>query len=294
MTSPVIEASLLTKDHLTPVLRKRFRALDGLTLKIFPRETFGLLGLNGAGKTTTLKLLLGLLRPTKGSVSVLGFPAGDRRALRRIGFLPENPYFYSYLTAQEFLVFVGQLFGLSRKERLDRSRELLKMVSLSAAANTLLVKYSKGMLQRLGIAQSLVNDPSLIFWDEPTSGLDPVGRRDVRTILLRLKDEGKTIFFNSHLLPDVNEVCDRVGVLHKGRLVAEERIASISGGGSYRDLEDFFMDQVMQAEPPVAVGAGTGPARKASEVAPTGAEEPVSGGYTAGGADLSQSEGDGG
>lgn len=248
MTSPVIETNQLTKDHLSNILRKRFRAVDGLTLKIENNETYGLLGLNGAGKTTTLKLLLGLLRPTSGSVSVLNQPAGDRRALARIGFLPENPYFYSYLTGGEFLDFSGELFGLAAKERKERSHALLKMVSMTEAENVPLRKCSKGMLQRFGIAQALINDPDVIFLDEPMSGLDPIGRRDVRLIMLELKARGKTVFFNSHLLPDVNEICDRVGVLHRGKLAGEERVSAISGGGTHRDLEEYFLATVNQAE----------------------------------------------
>jgi ABC-2 type transport system ATP-binding protein len=248
MTSPVIECVQLTKDHVSHFLRKRFRALDGLTLSVSASETFGLLGLNGAGKTTTLKLLLGLLRPTAGSVSVAGFPAGDKRALRKIGFLPENPYFYSYLTGWEFLDFAGQIFGLTASERKERAHDLLKMVSMTEALNTPIRKYSKGMMQRLGIAQSLINDPEIIFWDEPTSGLDPIGRRDVRLILMRLKEQGKTIFFNSHLLPDVNEICDRVGVIHRGKLVGEEKVSTITGSGSYRNLEEYFLECVNTAE----------------------------------------------
>lgn len=248
MTNLVIETSALTKDHYSHFFRRRFRAVDGLTLKIEKNETFGLLGLNGAGKTTTLKLLLGLLRPTAGKVTVLGVVAGDRRALARIGFLPENPYFYSYLTAFEFLDFVGAVFGLASKERRLRAMDLLSKVSMLEFMNLPVFKYSKGMLQRLGIAQALINDPDVLFLDEPMSGLDPIGRRDMRMILAKLKEEGKTVFFNSHLLPDVNEVCDRVGVLHKGKLVGLDTVASISGGGSHKDLENYFLETVTKAE----------------------------------------------
>lgn len=248
MTTAVIETENLTKDHVSHFLRKRFRALDGVSLKVEQSETYGLLGLNGAGKTTTLKLLLGLLRPTAGKVSVLGYPGGHIEALGRIGFLPENPYFYSYLTGAEFLDFAGRIFNLSRSERKARAADLLQMVSMTESASIPIRKYSKGMMQRLGIAQSLINDPELIFWDEPTSGLDPIGRRDVRTILLKLKEQKKTIFFNSHLLPDVNEICDRVGVLHRGKMVGAEKVATITGGGSYKNLEDYFLDCINQAE----------------------------------------------
>ena len=248
MTENVIETSGLVKDHVSNFLRKRFRGLDGLDLTISKGEAFGLLGPNGAGKTTTLKLLLGLLRPTSGTCSVLGYPAGDQRALQRIGFLPENPYFYSYLTASEFLDFFGRLFKLPAKERSQRARELLEMVSLSDAADRPIRKFSKGMLQRLGIAQCLINDPELIFLDEPNTGLDPIGRRDIRHIILKLKEQGKTVFLNSHLLPDVNELCDRIIILHRGKKVAESNVQAISATGHYRDLEEYFMEAIENAE----------------------------------------------
>ncbi len=239
----VIEARGLCKDRVSSFLLKRSMVLDNLSLTVKQGETYGLLGPNGAGKTTTVKILLGLMKPDRGEVSVLGKTAGDHSSLKRIGFLPENPYFYSHLTGLEFLEFIARLFGLKRFEIKDRIKDLLRMVSMEADANKPMNKYSKGMLQRLGIAQSLINDPDILFWDEPMSGLDPIGRRDVREIINQLKRNGKTIFFNSHLLPDVNEVCDRVGVLVKGRLVTEEEIRNIDQGGGYRDLEDFFLAQ---------------------------------------------------
>ncbi len=249
MTDAAIEASKLSKDVISSFLRKRVRVLDALDLTVQKSETYGLLGPNGAGKTTTLKLLLGLIRPSEGTARVLGQTAGEPKALERIGFLPENPYFYSYLTGREFMDFVGRLFGLNGKARKERTSELLEMVALDKTAyDKPMGKYSKGMLQRLGIAQSLVNDPDVLFWDEPMSGLDPIGRRDVRIILAKLKERKKTIFFNSHLLPDVNEVCDRVGVLNRGKLVGQEKISTISGAGNYRDLEDYFLTVIGESE----------------------------------------------
>lgn len=249
MTEAAIEASKLSKDVVSSFLRKRVRVLHELDLTVEKSETYGLLGPNGAGKTTTLKILLGLMRPTEGTANVLGEKAGDRRALEKVGFLPEQPYFYSHLTGREFMDFAGRLFGLNAKLRAERTAELLEMVALEKNAwDKPMRKYSKGMLQRLGIAQSLVNDPELLFWDEPMSGLDPIGRRDVRKILNALKERKKTIFFNSHLLPDVNEVCDRVGVLNRGRLVAQEKISTISSTGNYRDLEDYFLTIVGESE----------------------------------------------
>lgn len=248
MTSPVIETDNLGKDHRSHIFGRRLPAVEALSIRVAAGETYALIGVNGAGKTTTLKLLLGLSKATSGTASVLGFPAGDRRALGRVGFLPEEPYFYSYLSGLEMLTFAGQMFGQGRKERKERALALLKMVSLHEYMDLPLRRHSRGMLQRLGIAQALMNDPEVIFLDEPLSGLDPIGRRDVMSIMLRLKAEGKTVFFNSHLLPDVNELCDRVGVLHQGHLVAEERVAAITGLGSYRDLERYFLETVGGAE----------------------------------------------
>jgi len=248
MPDVVIQTTNLSKELTSSLLRRKVRILSGLNLSVKKGETFGLIGPNGAGKTTSIKLMLGLMRPTEGNAEILGMPAGDKRALARLGYLPENPYFYSHLTGREFLDFAGQLFGIESKQRQERAKELIESVGLSEAADMQMRKYSKGMLQRLGIAQSLINNPELVFWDEPMSGLDPIGRRDVRQILLKLKEHGTTIFFNSHLLPDVNEVCDRVGVMCKGRMVVQEKVKNISGGGSYKDLEDFFLEVIAKAE----------------------------------------------
>jgi ABC-2 type transport system ATP-binding protein len=248
MTDKVIVTQGLVKDHFSHFLRKQTRALQGVSFSVAKGEAFGLLGPNGAGKTTTQKLLLGLLKPTEGTVSVLGKPAGHPDALKRIGFLPENPYFYSYLTAAEFLDFFGRLFDLNNKERQDRARQLLEMVSLKDAGDKPIRKFSKGMLQRLGIAQALINDPDVVFLDEPNSGLDPIGRRDIRNIIMSLKQQGKTIFLNSHLLPDVNELCDRIMVLHRGRCVAEANVHDIATSGNYRDLEEYFMAAIVAAD----------------------------------------------
>lgn len=248
MPDVVIQTTNLSKELTSSLLRRKVRILSGLNLSVERGETFGLIGPNGAGKTTSIKLMLGLMRPTEGNAEILGMPAGDKRALARLGYLPENPYFYSHLTGREFLDFAGQLFGIESKRRQERAKELIERVGLSEAADMQMRKYSKGMLQRLGIAQSLINTPELVFWDEPMSGLDPIGRRDVRQILLKLKENGTTIFFNSHLLPDVNEVCDRVGVMCKGRMVVQEKVKNISGGGSYKDLEDFFLEVIGKAE----------------------------------------------
>jgi ABC-2 type transport system ATP-binding protein len=244
----VIEAVNLSKDRLSSFLKKRTRVLDSVNLQVEAGQTYGLIGPNGAGKTTTVKLLLGLLRPDGGKASVLGSPAQEREKLAQIGFLPENPYFYSHLTGREFLTFVGKLFSLPDGVIKERVKYLVEKVSLKDACDKPTGKYSKGMLQRLGIAQALINDPAVLFLDEPMSGLDPLGRMDVRGILHELKKEGKTIFFNSHLLPDVGELCDRVGLLVNGRMVADTTVAAIAPGGDFKALEDFFFEHVQKAD----------------------------------------------
>jgi ABC-2 type transport system ATP-binding protein len=204
--------------------RPPFVALDGLSLTVERGEIFGFLGPNGAGKTTTLKILMGLVRATSGRALLLGQPAGDVATRSRIGFLPESPYFYDYLTAEEFLGFYGQLAGLERAVITQRVTDLLRLVGLSDARTRQLRKFSKGMLQRIGLAQALIHDPELVILDEPMTGLDPVGRKQVRDLILSLRDRGKTIFFSTHILHDVEMICDRVGIVMKGRLLASGRV----------------------------------------------------------------------
>ncbi|HVG02144.1 MAG TPA: ABC transporter ATP-binding protein [Nitrospira sp.] len=204
--------------------RPPFVALDGLSLTVGRGEIFGFLGPNGAGKTTTLKILLGLVRATSGRALLLERPAGDVDTRRRIGFLPESPYFYDYLTAEEFLGFYGQLAGLNRAVIAERVSDLLHLVGLADARSRQLRKFSKGMLQRIGLAQALIHDPELVILDEPMTGLDPVGRKQVRELILSLRDRGKTVFFSTHILHDVEMICDRVGIVIKGRLVASGRV----------------------------------------------------------------------
>ena len=219
MTS-VVEIDNLTKDYEVGFVRKRkVRALDGLSLTVNHGEIFGFLGANGAGKTTTLKLLMRLIFPTAGNARILDHDIANVSMHSRIGYLPENPYFYDYLTALEFLNFCGQIFGLSKTVRNNRSRELLTSVKLDEKKwNTQLRKFSKGMLQRVGLAQALVNDPEVVFLDEPMSGLDPIGRREVRDLIASLRQQGKTIFMCSHILSDIEVLCDRVAILRGGRL----------------------------------------------------------------------------
>ncbi|MBD1824906.1 ABC transporter ATP-binding protein [Cyanobacteria bacterium FACHB-DQ100] len=203
-------------------MNKKVPSLNSVSLTVYEGETFGLLGQNGAGKTTLLKTLLGIVRPSSGRATVLGASLGDRTVKQRIGYLPENPYFYDYLTGWEVLNFAGDLFGIERSQQRKRIPELLDLVGLaqSAAKKKQLRQYSKGMLQRIGMAQALINNPDLVFLDEPMSGLDPLGRYQMREIILSLKSQGKTIFFNSHVLSDVEKICDRVALLAKGELIA--------------------------------------------------------------------------
>lgn len=217
--------------------RPPFVALDGLSLTVGRGEIFGFLGPNGAGKTTTLKILLGLVRATSGSALLLGQPAGDVETRRRIGFLPESPYFYDYLTAEEFLGFYGQLAGLNRAAIAQRITDLLHLVGLVDARARQLRKFSKGMLQRIGLAQALIHDPELVILDEPMTGLDPVGRKQVRDLILSLRDRGKTVFFSTHILHDVEMVCDRVGIMMKGRLVASGRVDELVRQDHTRSVE---------------------------------------------------------
>ena len=223
----------LTKDYAVGFWRKRtYRALDRLTLEVDTGEVFGFLGPNGAGKTTTLKLLMRLVFPTFGRAEILGRPVGDLATKRRIGYLPENPYFYDHLTAEELMAYFAALFGYRGRERHVRAGRLLDEVGLGAERRLPLRKFSKGMLQRVGIAQALINDPELVILDEPMSGLDPLGRRDVRSLILRLRDRGCTVFFSSHVLSDAEALCSRVAILANGRLVdsrALERHAGVSG-----------------------------------------------------------------
>ncbi|MEM9905270.1 MAG: ABC transporter ATP-binding protein [Cyanobacteria bacterium P01_D01_bin.44] len=218
----VVETKGLSKRYRTGFwLAQRITPLKDCSLTIYRGETFGLLGPNGAGKTTLLKLLLGIIRPNKGQATLLGQPAGDVSVKQRVGYLPENPYFYDYLTGWEFLSYTAGLFSLPRSVQKTRIPELLDLVGLprKAAVKKQLRQYSKGMLQRIGMAQALINDPEIVFLDEPMSGLDPTGRYQVREIILSLKEQGKTIFFNSHVLSDVEVICDRIAILDQGEIV---------------------------------------------------------------------------
>ena len=218
----------LSKDYYVGFWRPRpYRALDALSLDVAPGDVFGFLGPNGAGKTTTLKLLMQLVFPTSGDGEILGRPLGDVGVRRRIGYLPENPYFYDHLTAEELLEYYGRLFGMSSADRRQRIPATLDRLGIGAERRLPLRKYSKGMLQRVGIAQALLNDPEVLFLDEPMSGLDPLGRRDVRALMLELRDQGRTIFFSSHILSDAEALCSQVAIVAKGRLAAAGKLAEL-------------------------------------------------------------------
>lgn len=226
-----INISGLEKTYSTGFWRKKPKlALRPLNLDVEDGEIFGFLGPNGAGKTTTLKMLMGLVFPTAGSATILGRDFRDPQVKAQIGFLPEQPYFYDYLTARELLDYYGQLSGVGGKERSRRIHELLGKVGLQDSGNVQLRKFSKGMLQRVGIAQAILHDPKVVFLDEPMSGLDPMGRREVRDLMEQLKQKGKTVFFSTHILADAEALCDRVAILHHGELKGIGAIASLTAG----------------------------------------------------------------
>ena len=223
-----IRTEALTKHYRVGFWRPRpYVALDALSLSVREGEVFGFLGPNGAGKTTTLKLLMQLIYPTSGLAEILGRPVGDRDIRRRIGYLPENPYFYDYLTAEELLDYFASLFGYGGAARKQRVARLLDEVGIGAERRLQLRKFSKGMLQRVGIAQSILNEPDVVFFDEPMSGLDPLGRREIRDLILRLRDRGCTVFFSSHVLADAEALCSRVAVLTSGRLAAVGQLTDL-------------------------------------------------------------------
>ena len=258
----VVKTEGLTKEFRTGFWRTRVRVLHDLNLEVRQGEIFGYLGPNGAGKTTTMNLLMGLIYPTAGRAWILGRDVSDVAVKAAVGFLPENPYFYTYLTGWEFLNFYGQLFGIPSGERRRRIEELLHLVGLSDAGKLQLRKYSKGMLQRIGLAQALINDPQAVFLDEPMSGLDPVGRKEVRDLILSLKAKGKTVFFSSHIIPDVEMICDRVGIIVNGRLIRVGPLEELLGSElesieiSASGLDDAAMVEMAQwsVRPPVHRG----------------------------------------
>jgi len=233
----VIRTEGLRKEFTTGFLRKKSVAVESLNLSVADGEIFGFLGPNGAGKTTTIKMLLGLIYPTAGNAWMLGEPIAHVEMRKNIGFLPEQPYFYDYLTAEEFLSFYGGLFDIRQSALTPKIKELLTLVGLEGKEKVQLRKFSKGMLQRIGIAQALINDPKLVILDEPMSGLDPIGRKEIRDIIIHLKEKGKTVFFSSHILPDVEMICDRVGIIGKGKLLKTGRVEELISSMGTKSLE---------------------------------------------------------
>jgi len=227
MNTPAVEVENLTKVFSLGLKKEYVVAIDNLSFRVEAGEVYGLIGPNGSGKSTTMKVVLGLMAPSKGAARVFGLDSGDIRARHEIGFLPENPYFYKHLTGAETLRFYGKLCGMRGRTLENRVAELLRLVDLEGAATRRLAGYSKGMLQRIGLAQALVQNPRLVILDEPTAGVDPIGSRQIRDLILRLRDEGITVFLCSHLLEQVQEVCDRVGILFRGRMRREGRLEDL-------------------------------------------------------------------
>jgi ABC-2 type transport system ATP-binding protein len=234
---PVVEIQALKKVFHIGFWGRRVTAVDDLSLEVRRGEIYGFLGPNGAGKTTTIKMLMGLIYPTGGTATLFGRPIGDPAAKAKVGFLPESPYFYDYLTSREFLRFYGHLFNLFGAKVEKRIDELLELVGMTHARDLQLRKFSKGMLQRVGIAQALINDPELVILDEPMSGLDPIGRKEVRDLILRLKESGKTVMFSSHILHDAELLCDRVAMIMKGKLVACGQVSELIAGDTTHEVE---------------------------------------------------------
>ena len=237
VTDHVVQIEAIRKVFRVGFWGRRVTAVDQVSLDVRRGEVFGFLGPNGAGKTTTLKMLMGLIYPTSGQARIFGYPVGDPAAKAKLGFLPESPYFYDYLTSREFLSFYGHLFGLWGAALNKRVDELLELVGMSHAKELQLRKFSKGMLQRVGIAQALINDPELVVLDEPMSGLDPIGRKEVRDLIFRLKESGKTVMFSSHILHDAELLCDRVAMIMKGRLVACGQVSELIEQGTTHEVE---------------------------------------------------------
>ena len=226
-TTPAVEIENLVKDFRTSFKRQPLRAVDGVSIKIMPGEVYGLIGPNGSGKSTTMKALLGLVAPTAGQCAIFGRDSLRVDSRRDVGFLPENPYFYKHLSGEETLAFYGKLCGLKGASLKNRIGELLELVDLEGARHRRVGGYSKGMLQRVGLAQALVQEPRLLILDEPTAGVDPVGSRQMRDLILRLRERGITVFLCSHLLEQVQEVCDHVGIIYEGKMIREGRLEDL-------------------------------------------------------------------
>ncbi len=227
-----VRAEALSKTYRVGFFARRVRAVEDLSFEVRAGEIFGLLGPNGAGKTTALKMLLGFVKPTSGHAFIAGQRVGTVASRRQLGYLPENPSLYEFLRGDEYLMFAGRLCGLSRADARKRTAELLERVGLAGRADRPIRKFSKGMVQRLALAQALVGDPRIAILDEPMSGLDPIGRKDVRDLILQLRDEGRTVLFSTHILSDVEAICDRVGILVEGRLTDCGALADLVAPGA--------------------------------------------------------------
>ncbi len=225
--TPAVEIRDLVKDFKTSFRRKPLRAVDGVSIRIMPGEVYGLIGPNGSGKSTTMKALLGLVAPTSGQCAIFGKDSLKVDSRNDVGFLPENPYFYKHLSGAETLMFYGKLCGLGGRALAARVDELLALVDLTEARGRRIGGYSKGMLQRIGLAQALIQEPRLVILDEPTAGVDPVGSRQIRDLILKLRERGITVFLCSHLLEQVQEVCDQVGIIFQGRMIREGRLEDL-------------------------------------------------------------------
>jgi len=269
----------LTKHYKVGFWRPRpYVALDNLNLSVGQGEVFGFLGPNGAGKTTTLKLLMQLIYPTSGYAEILGKPVGDVAVKQRIGYLPENPYFYDNLTAEELLIYFARMFGCSASEGRARASRLLDEVGIGAERRFQLRKFSKGMVQRVGIAQALINEPELVFLDEPMSGLDPLGRREVRELILRLRDRGCTVFFSSHVLSDAEALCSRVAIVAKGRLAASgslDELTAVGSRGWELVVSGLTPDVLKRLMPRLTRATPLGDGRYSLELPPSTAPEPL-------------------
>ena len=241
----MIKIEGISKEFKEGLGAKKVRAVEDLSLDIHKGEVFGFLGPNGAGKSTTIKILINLIYPDKGECRINGKDVRERETRRHVGYLPENPFFYDYLTAEELLWFGGKASGLTSAKIKERTDELLTKVNLQSARKRQLRTYSKGMVQRAGLALALVHDPEVAIFDEPMSGLDPIGRKMVGDLIMELKGQGKTVFFSSHILSDIERFCDRVGIIVGGRLRVVDRVDSLLSGGT--TLEDIFLEEVEKA-----------------------------------------------
>jgi ABC-2 type transport system ATP-binding protein len=256
--TPAVEIKNLVKDFKTSFRKQMLRAVDGVSIRIMPGEVYGLIGPNGSGKSTTMKALLGLVAPTAGTCAIFGKDSLKVDSRNDVGFLPENPYFYKHLSGAETLRFYGKLCGLKGRVLEDRVSELLAMVDLEDARDRRIGGYSKGMLQRIGLAQALVQEPRLVILDEPTAGVDPIGSRQIRDLIFKLRERGITVFLCSHLLEQVQEVCDHVGIIFKGRMVKEGRLEELIAIEDQTEIiiKDASPELVSQIQEMVAKSAG--------------------------------------